>query len=237
MGNVVALPAQRPRIIELIGPAGVGKSAIAASLARVPGVLCTSIWQVPLTELVWATICTIPSGAMLMRRARAPLSRELRHISRLRALLNYLDRDELSQYRYVVVDEGAIYTLAWLRVIGHAAFHDTRTHSWRHYIAGLWGATIDEVVRVDAADAVVATRLRSRAKPHVMSAAPDRAITAFSMRYRTAFNDTISLVQQHGRIALRDVRTDHHSADEIAQQILNGPEAVVSSTQRALVGG
>jgi hypothetical protein len=237
MGNIVTLPGQRPRIIELIGPAGVGKSAIADQLAQMPGVLCTSVWRVPLTEVAWAAFCSIPSAAMLVRRAHAPLSRELRHVARLRALLNFLDRDELSRYRYIVIDEGAIYTLAWLRVIGHPAFHDTRTHSWRHYIAGLWGVTIDEVVRLDASDGVVARRLRSRAKPHVMSQAADRAITAFSMRYRTAFNDTISLVQQHGRFAIRDFRTDHDSAVEIAEQILGLGQAVALPPEREVVGG
>lgn len=229
------MPMHRPRIIELVGPAGAGKSAITAELARQPGVLCTSMWFVPGTELAWATFCTVPSAVRLIRRARSPLYRELRHISRLRALLNFLDRDELSRYRYVVIDEGAVYTFAWLRVIGHPAFHDTRTQSWRHYVAGLWSATIDEVVRLDAADAVLAQRLRTRTKSHVMSQAPDRAITAFSMRYRTAINDTISLIQQHGRFGVRDFRTDHQSAADIARQILGVREAV--TPERELVGG
>ena len=234
MGNVVAMPVQRPRIIELIGPAGVGKSEVAAQLARVPGVLCTSVWRVPLTELAWGTVCTVPAAAMLIRRARAPLSRELRHIARLRALLNFLDRDELSAYRYVVLDEGPIYTLAWLRVIGHPVFHDTRTNDWRHHISGLWAATIDEVVRLDAPDAVLAQRLRTRAKQHVMSQAPDRAITAFSMRYRTALNSGVGALQEHGRLGLRDFRTDHATAAEIAEQILGVPAA---ERARELVNG
>ena len=229
------MPVQRPRIIELIGPAGVGKSAITEELARQPGVLCTSMWLVPRTELAWASLCTVPSAVRLIRRARSPLNRELRQIARLRALLNFLDRDELSRYRYIVIDEGAIYTLAWLRVIGHPVFHDKRTQSWRQYIAALWGATIDEVVRLDAADAVLAQRLRTRTKAHVMSQAPDRAITAFSMRYRTAFNDSISMIQQHGRFAIRDFRTDHDSAVAIAQQIVSIREAM--APERELVGG
>lgn len=220
MGSVVAMPVQRPRIIELIGPAGAGKSAVAQQLAKLPGVLCTSMWDVPLTELAWATFCTIPSATMLMRRARAPLSRELRHIARLRGLLNFLDRDELSQYRYVVIDEGPIYTLAWLHVIGHPVFSDQRTNSWRRYISALWAATLDEVVQLDAADAVLGQRLRTRAKQHILSHAPDRAVTAFSMRYRSAFNATIGAVERHGRFAVRDFRSDHMSAADIAAQIL-----------------
>jgi len=216
------MPTHRPRIIELIGPAGAGKSAVAGELGRLPGVLCTSIWRVPVAELAWATVCTIPSAAMLVRRARAPLSRELRHIARLRALLNFLDRDGLSAYSHVVLDEGAIYTLAWLQVIGHHAFSDQRTQSWRHYVAALWAAQLDEVVRLDAPDTVLGQRLRSRAKLHVLSHAPDRAVTAFSMRYRSAFAATLGLVQRHGRFALRDFRTDRWSPAEIAHQIISG---------------
>jgi len=214
----------RPRIIELIGPAGVGKSEVTAQLARIPGVLCTSIWDVPLTELAWATFCTIPSGARLIRRAGAPLSRELKHIARLRALLNFLDRDELSAYRYIVLDEGAIYTLAWLHVIGHSIFADFRTSSWRHYIAALWAAQLDEVIWLDAPDTVLAQRLRTRAKRHVLSNASDRSVTAFSLRYRAAFNSTIGLIQRHGRVAVREYRTDHHSAADIAALTMGGGE-------------
>jgi len=223
MGRVIATPS-RPRVIELIGPAGVGKSEVTAQLARLPGVLCTSIWEVPLTELAWATFCTIPSAAKLIRRAGAPLSRELRHIARLRALLNFLDRDELSAYRYIVLDEGAIYTLSWLHVIGHSVFADLRTNSWRHYIAALWAAQLDEVIWLDAPDTVLAHRLRTRAKRHVMANASDRSVTAFSLRYRAAFNSTIGLVQRHGRLGVRDYRTDHHSAAEIAELIMGGGE-------------
>ena len=230
------MPVHRPRIIELIGPAGAGKSAVAEELARMPGVLCTSIWRVPLAELAWATVCTIPSGAMLMRRARAPLSRELRHVARLRALLNFLDRDALSAFTHVVLDEGAIYTLAWLQVIGHHVFNDQRTQSWRHYIAGLWAAQLDEVVRLDAPDAILAQRLRSRAKLHVLSNAPDRAVTAFSMRYRSAFAATLGLVQRHGRFVLRDFRTDRWSPAEIAQQIISGTSALPAPVREVVHG-
>jgi shikimate kinase len=223
MGSVIATPS-RPRVIELIGPAGVGKSEVTAQLARMPGVLCTSIWHVPLSELAWATFCTIPSAATLIRRAGAPLSRELRHIARLRALLNFLDRDELSAYRYIVLDEGAIYTLSWLHVIGHSVFADFRSNAWRHYIAALWAAQLDEVIWLDAPDNILAHRLRTRAKRHVMSNASDRSVTAFSLRYRAAFNSTIGTVQRHGRLAVRDYRTDHHSPSEIAELIMGGGE-------------
>jgi len=219
MGSVVTMPVQRPRIIELIGPAGAGKSEVAACLARVPDVLCTSMWFVPRTELAWAAVCTIPSALALVRRARTPLYRELVHIARLRALLNFLDREELSRYRLVVVDEGPIYTLSWLRVIGHPMFADSRTGSWRRYIAALWAAELDEIVQLDAPDAVLGQRLRTRAKRHALADASHTAITAFGMRYRSAFGAAINDVQRHGRVGLRDFRTDHFSAAEIADQI------------------
>ena len=230
------MPVHRPRIIELVGPAGAGKSAVAEELAHLPGVLCTSMWRVPLAELAWATFCSIPSATMLIRRAGAPLSRELRHIARLRALLNFLDRDALSAYRYVILDEGAIYTLAWLQVIGHHVFSDQRTQSWRHYIAALWAAELDEVVRLDAPDTVLAQRLRSRAKAHVLSHAPDRAVTAFSMRYRSAIAATLGMIQRHGRVPVRDFRTDRWSPAEIASLIISGSAAATAPVREVVHG-
>jgi len=216
----------RPRIIELIGPAGAGKSAVSARLAKDPGVLCTSMWQVPLTELAWGTVQSVPSSLELMRRARAPLSREVRHIARMRALFNYLDRDALARYRLVVVDEGAVYTLAWLRVIGHPIFAGDRTAAWRGYVAGLWAATLDGVVRLDASDDVLGKRLRGRLKAHVLSSAPDAEVTTFSTRYRAAFDHVLADLGRYGSVATRDFRTDQASADRIAAQILEAPAAL-----------
>jgi len=215
----------RPRIVELIGPAGAGKSAVAARLAREPGVLCTSMWQVPLTELAWGTVQSVPSALDLMRRARAPLSREVRHIARMRALLNYLDRDGLARYRLVVVDEGAVYTLAWLRVIGHPIFSGDRAAAWRAYVAGLWAATLDGVVRLDASDDVLGRRLRGRAKAHVLSNAPDAQVAAFSTHYRAAFDQVLADLGRYGMLSTRDFRTDEFSPDRIVQQILEVPAA------------
>jgi len=215
----------RPRIVELVGPAGAGKSAVAARLAREPGVLCTSMWQVPLTELAWGTVQSVPSSLELMRRAGAPLSREVRHIARMRALLNYLDRDGLARYRLVVVDEGAVYTLAWLRVIGHPIFSGDRAAAWRAYVAGLWAATLDGVVRLDASDDVLGRRLRGRAKAHVLSNAPDAQVAAFSTHYRAAFDQVLADLGRYGTLSTRDFRTDEASPDRIVQQILEVPAA------------
>ena len=213
----------RPRIVELIGPAGAGKSAVADLLAREPGVLCTSVWNVPLTELIWATVSTVPAALDLVRRARAPLSRELRHIARLRALLNFLDRDDLSRYRLIVVDEGAVYTLAWLQVIGHKVFSDARSAGWRRYVAGLWAATLDGVVRLDASDEVLGQRIRARAKEHVLSKAPDAEIRGFSERYRAAFDTVLAALGNYGALEIRDFRTDQTTPDRIASEILAAP--------------
>lgn len=213
----------RPRIVELIGPAGVGKSAVAAALGRDPGVLCTSMWNVPRTELAWATVCSVPSSLDLMRRARAPLSREVRHIARMRALLNFLDRDNLSRYRLIVVDEGAVYTLAWLRVIGHQIFADARTAAWRRYVAGLWAATLDGVVRLDASDEVLGQRIRARAKEHILAKAPDAEVRAFSARYREAFAEVLAAMGQYGALSVRDFRTDQTPPERIVAAMIAAP--------------
>ena len=225
-GLVNAAAPTRPRIVELIGTAGAGKSAVARALEGQPGVLCTSLWTVPLPALAWATVCSTPASLGLMRRAGAPLSREFRHIARLRALLNFLDRDDLDRYRLVVVDEGAVYTLAWLRVIGHPVFSDQRSASWRRYIAALWAAVLDGVVRLDAPDDVLARRVRTRAKAHVLSSAPDAVIGAFSARYRAAFDEVLASLTQHGTLSIREFRTDRMTPEQVAAELLNGAPAV-----------
>jgi len=123
------------------------------------------------------------------------------------------------------VDEGAVYTLAWLRVIGHPIFSGDRAAAWRAYVAGLWAATLDGVVRLDASDDVLGRRLRGRAKAHVLSNAPDAQVAAFSTHYRAAFDQVLADLGRYGMLSTRDFRTDEFSPDRIVQQILEVPAA------------
>jgi hypothetical protein len=130
-----------------------------------------------------------------MRRAHALLGREYRHISRLRALLNFLDADGLERYRLVVLDAGPVYTLAWLEARGHPIFDDPRTASWRRYIAALWAVTLDGVVRLDSAD--------------------DRSVGD-----RAAIDNALAELRRHGRPEIRDFRTDGIPPHRIAAEIV-----------------
>jgi hypothetical protein len=76
----------------------------------------------------------------------------------------------------------SVFGLAWLDVF-YGPGGRTRAN-WRRRATARWAARLDAIVRVDAADAVIARRIRARAKPHLIKHRSDQEIFGFGARFR-----------------------------------------------------
>src|SRR5207247_499749 len=88
--------------------------------------------------------------------------------------------------RLVVLDEGPLYTLTYLLVIGHAYFRRSPPGWWWSRTLRRWARSLDAVVILDAPDAVLAARIRERAKWHLMKDRSPSEVYAFATAYRDA---------------------------------------------------
>jgi len=191
----------RPVVLELIGPAGVGKSSLSRLLAQRDRISRTSIWETPELRLALETIRSLPTLADLSIGTGSLPWKEFKHIVRARNLQRRLSRMHGS-CRLVVLDEGPVHTVTWLLVSGHHSIREGEKW-WRRMLFD-WASDVDIIVALDAADELLAERIRARRKPHEVKHRSDEEIHAFLDRFRTAFDRVLTeLVRERGMPVVR----------------------------------
>jgi deoxyadenosine/deoxycytidine kinase len=227
----MAAPLRVPRsraLVEVIGPAGCGKSTLIATLAeRATGVrIDRGLWGQPRVRIARAAL----SLASLARRALAEGSSfrtdEFAQMSRVECLQRRLDARLTDEA--IIMDEGPVFALAWMRVFhddvaGHARLE------WRHHAAREWARRLTMVVRLDAADGTLARRIRERTKPHMVRDEPIEDIHRFTARFRSAFDLVLDEIRATDPISILHLDTDAASPARAADHVVTALAAMGSA--------
>ncbi len=188
----------RPAVIELVGPAGVGKTTLSLQLEASGQGLRGTIWFVPLVRLARSTLRQVPTAFTLYRETGRLLWDEVKHLARLDALHASLRAPRWQGARMVVLDEGPVYTLSWLQVIGHPRFRGGPPPSFWEHTLQRWSRSLDAVVVLDAPDHVLTDRIRTRDKPHLVKDRSVDEVSAFANAYRVATERVLTDLQALG---------------------------------------
>ena len=85
-----------------------------------------------------------------------------------------------------------------------------------------WAATLDVIIWLDAPDALLAHRIRSREGSHPRAHLPDDLLYEFFAQWRAGYQHVISeLTANHGPQVIK-LATDQESMDQIADKVLIG---------------
>jgi len=209
----------RPAVIELVGPAGVGKTTLSLQLEANGQARRGTIWFVPTPALARGTLRQFPTALTLYRETRRFLWDEIKHLARLDALLTFLRTSPWNGARLVALDEGPVYTLSWLQVIGHRRFREGAQAAFLQRTLQQWAPHLDAVVVLDAPDDVIMARIRRRQKPHLVKDRSAPEVTAFIEEYRRAAERVIVDLQALGGPPV--VRLDCTETDGLADRVLN----------------
>lgn len=208
-----------PRLVELAGPAGAGKSAtrlaLIARLHRGNG----TIWGLPVGPLLLNGLQLIPSFIPLWREAKAPLWDETRHMVRLRTLQRAL-RHRGSDLEPAIYDEGPVFALAWLRGFGHPVMRSAVSEPWWQTTIQEWASLVGTVVVLDAPDALLAQRIRSRPEDHEVKQATNPAIAAWMARFREALDWVLERLALEGGITVVRLDSSRATPEELAERAL-----------------
>jgi len=210
----------RTRLVELAGPAGVGKSTLTSALRRRYAAEQGTIWGLPVLPLLGNGARLIPTLFPLWLHSRSLLWDESRHMVRLRTLQRELYRGRTNGSSAVIFDEGPVFALAWLRGFGHESMRSAAAEAWWQVTLSQWAVAVDTVVVLDASDPLVASRIRSRPEWHEIKHASDQDISNWIDRFRTALNWVLAGFAAHGGPAVHRIRTDQASPEHIAEQVM-----------------
>ncbi len=210
--------AAKPRLVELAGPAGAGKSTVFRTLV---GRDATIEGRPSLRKREYAGVLAseVLAVARTLLRDRAYLPRvtpeQIQMMAYLQALPRVLDRAGSATSRTLALDQGPIYLLT------RRSLTNERLAAWRRRVVEAWAPLLDVVVWLDAPDAVLVERINARDKRHRLQGSPEETALR-ALRESRAVYERVMDELETGRprwVVLR-FDTSVRSAEEIADEVL-----------------
>lgn len=224
-----------PRIVEIIGLAGTGKSTLSNALYQQNNKFLASerlgsketkhrLFYIEQTFLLLPTILRQPRNGSWFTRA------DIKKMVYLNGWHRVLEQQGAKNNAIIVADQGPIFKLATLYEFGPKTLKDQRFNHWWDQRFRQWASTIDMVVWLDASDEILVERIISRDTWHmVKDFSPEEARKFFS-DYRVAFDYVISRLTSIRDIPILRIDTSHQSPEELLAQVsssLNGTDREV----------
>ena len=211
----------RAVVVELVGPAGAGKTTLAQGVSKQDGSVRAglSLWGLPRPKLIESAIALTPTiiGSVLRGSRNRLKWGEMAQMIRLGALRRVV-RHEASKHRVILLDEGPVFALSWLDVF--FTRNGDRAAGWRRRMVADWASLLDVVVFIDASDSTLAQRIRTRDKDHMVKDRSDDEIYGFAAGFRKAFDRVIAEIARAGHLVVDALRTDRDPEDETAARLM-----------------
>lgn len=214
---------EQPRVLELVGLAGAGKTTLEHLLhlrdPRIrPIVAPGKASYIPFL----ARKAGLWLSTLLWRRRgnRWFTPDEMRLIGYLEVWASHLRVNERIPGSVIVLNPGSIYWLAALRECGPACFESHSCGEWWDAMIDEWAALLDLAVWLDAPDSVLLERVHSRPQWHEAKAQSDsQVLERFALLRRRYGYILDEMAARDGPVVLQ-FRTDRVSPEQIADSVL-----------------
>jgi hypothetical protein len=121
-----------------------------------------------------------------------------------------------------------VYVLAWLYAFGHEGARRGRMERWWQAALERWAATLDVIIWLDAPDAVLGQRIRTRIESHPYANWADGPLYEFFARWRAGYEYVVSqLIDTNGPKVMK-FAADQEPTGRIADRILTSLNGTLS---------
>lgn len=214
-------------VFELVGPAGVGKTAVLRAMARLAplmrtGVRIDRVRQLP--AISWGIVALTPALVDMFFTDPRWFWPGLRHLSRLQTLPVEIERAQASGSPTILLDEGPVFSLGRLSVFNDAAAgRGSLARQWNRDVARC-RTLLSGIILLDARNDVLADRIRRRVKPHQVKTSNEREVNEFLDRYRAAYQDIVGRLTAGREVQIVELDTTTTPIERVATDALTALE-------------
>jgi shikimate kinase len=218
---------QRPfLIIELVGPAGAGKTTLSRVLThRNPKIQIGSDIELRKTKNAPVTLRAImsllPIFLRQLRYGRRFTWDEIKYLIYLMSWSEILRQDVADGAPAMLLDHGPVFKLATLNEFGPENLKTDEFEIWWNSMFKQWASTLDIVIWLDAPDLVLEQRINSRDQRHVVKGRTEAEVVHFLARYRTSYEEILAKLKTDGGPRLLQFDTSRTSIEQAADEILS----------------
>jgi deoxyadenosine/deoxycytidine kinase len=221
--NKTASDADYPLVIEIVGPAGAGKTTLMHVLCERhkqirQGVSYPKISRLPF--FVDNTAMLLPTYLQHYRHSRWFTWKEIRAMINLRLWHQILAHQYNSRnLETTLFDHGPIFRLAHLHEFGPEVTKSPVFEQWWNRVLDQWINTLDVVIWLDAPNEILLDRVHGRGHGYLSRELALSEGHEFLNRYRKAYEQILAKFAINPELTLLHFKTDQKSPDQIANEI------------------
>jgi shikimate kinase len=222
-----SMATQKPLLImELVGPAGAGKTALSRTLrSRSTAIQIGS--EIELQKLKYAPvflhnfISLLPIFLRQLRRGQSFTWDEIKYLVYLKGWSKVLRQEAGTGDSAILLDHGPVFKLATLHEFGPEKLNAGGSEKWWSDMLKLWASTLDIVIWLDAPDSILQKRINSRDQRHLVKGKTEPEVVHFLARYRASYEQTLAQLRTYEGPLLLQFDTSQTSIEQVADEILS----------------
>ena len=214
-----------PLIVELVGPAGAGKTTLSRALSRRDEKIMVA------ADLELRRMAHIPIFVSQASRLSPVFLRRCRHSSwftwdEIKAMVylkgwpQVLRQQARNGGTAILLDHGPVFKLATLNAFGSERLRNKEFETWWTKMFTQWASTLDFVIWLDTSDSALIERINTRSQKHAVKAKAEQEASEFLARYRSSYEKMLQRLTAYGGPTLIKFDTGQTSIDQIVDEIL-----------------
>jgi shikimate kinase len=214
-----------PIIMELIGPAGAGKTTLSRALSQRdedivmgPDIELRKVSHIPV--FIRSISSSVPLFLYQCKSNRQPTWTELKDIAYLKGWPQFLRRRPSNTGKVILLDQGPVFRMATLHEFGPESLRSEASKTWWLHLYDQWASTLDILIWLDTSDAILMERINTRTKKHDIKGRPELEAQQFLTQYRRSFNAVLTKLKSYNGPTILQFDTSKISIEQIADEIL-----------------